>query len=81
METEKEINEKIMKVTMVIQENYPELSKYLNEMPVTIPIDSNPEMNVQALTKYYDTLLTLFRNYVAEHQLQNANRASNNHRL
>ncbi len=81
METEKEINEKIMKVTMVIQENYPELSKYLNEMPVTIPIDSNPEMNVQALTKYYDTLLTLFRNYVAEHQLQNANRASNNHHL
>jgi len=81
METEKEINEKIMKVTMVIQENYPELSKYLNEMPVTIPIDSNPEMNVQALSKYYDTLLTLFRNYVAEHQLQNANRASKNHHL
>jgi len=81
METEKEINDKIMKITMVIQENYPELSKYLNEMPVTIPIDSNPEVNVLALSKYYETLLTLFRNYVAEHQLQNANRTYRNHHL
>jgi len=43
METEEQINAKIMKVTMVIQENYPELSKYLNEMPITIPIDSRPK--------------------------------------
>ena len=49
METEEEINAKILKITMVIQENYPELSKYLNEMPVTIPIDSNPKMNVKNL--------------------------------
>jgi hypothetical protein len=75
-ETEEEINAKILKVTMVIQENYPELSKYLNEMPITIPIDSNPEINVQNLQKYYDTLLTLFRNYVAEHQLNYINQRS-----
>ncbi|GEC78786.1 hypothetical protein [Flavobacterium aquatile] len=73
METEEEINAKIMKVTMVIQENYPELSKYLNEMPITIPIDSNPEINVKNLQKYYDTLVALFRNYVAEHQLNYIN--------
>ena len=73
MQTEEEINEKIMKVTMVIQENYPELSKYLNEMPITIPIDSNPEINVKNLQKYYDTLVALFRNYVAEHQLNYIN--------
>lgn len=76
METEEEINAKILKVTMVIQENYPELSKYLNEMPITIPIDSRPEVNVQNLQKYYDTLLTLFRNYVAEHQLNYINQRS-----
>jgi len=81
MDAEKEINEKIMKVTMVIQENYPELSKYLNEMPVTIPIENNPEVTVIALTKYYNTLVTLFRNYVAEHQLQNSNRGNKNHHL
>ncbi len=73
METEKEINAKILKVTMVIHENYPELSKYLNEMPITIPIDSRPEVNVKNLQKYYETLVEIFRNYVAEHQLNYIN--------
>ncbi len=73
MESEEEINAKILKVTMVIQENYPELSKYLNEMPITIPADSRPEVNLQNLQKYYDSLVTLFRNYVAEHQLNYIN--------
>ena len=73
METEEEINAKILKVTMVIQENYPELSKYLNEMPITVPIDNNPKVNIKNLQKYYDSLLTLFRNYVAEHQLNYIN--------
>jgi len=77
METEEEINAKILKVTMVIQENYPELSEYLNEIPITIPIDSRPEVNVQNLQKYYDTLVTLFRNYVAEHQLNYINQHKN----
>ncbi len=69
METEEEINTKILKITMVIQENYPELSKYLNEMPITIPVDKNPVVNAKNLDKYYNSLLNLFRNYVAEHQL------------
>ena len=73
METEEEINAKILKITMVIHDNYPELSKYLNEMPITVPADTNPEVNVKNLQKYYDSLLTLFRNYVAEHQLNYIN--------
>jgi len=76
MNTEAEINAKIMKLTMVIQENYPELSKYINEMPVTIPVDTNPEVNIKNLQKYHDTLLTWFRNYVAEHQLNYINQRS-----
>jgi hypothetical protein len=61
---------------MVIQENYPELSKYLNEMPITIPIDKNPKINTKNLQKYYDNLLALFRKYVAEHQLNYINQRS-----
>lgn len=76
METEAEINAKIMKLTMVIQENYPELSKYINEMPITIPADATPEVTIKSLQKYYDTLLTWFRNYVAEHQLNYINQRS-----
>ena len=81
MNTEAEINAKIMKLTMVIQENYPELSKYINEMPVTIPVDTNPEVNIKNLQKYHDTLLTWFRNYVAEHQLNYINQRSGNGHL
>ncbi|GAB3721750.1 hypothetical protein [Flavobacterium koreense] len=81
METEEEINAKILKITMVIQENYPELSKYLNEMPITIPIDSNPKVNVKNLEKYYDSLVELFRNYVAEHQLNYINQHKNSGHL
>jgi hypothetical protein len=73
MESEAEINAKIMKLTMVINDNYPELSKYLNEMPITIPIDKNPEVNAKNLQKYYDNLLDIFRKYVAEHQLKYVN--------
>lgn len=81
METEEEINAKILKITMIIQENYPELSKYLNEMPVTIPIDKNPKVNVKNLEKYYDSLVELFRNYVAEHQLNYINQHKNSGHL
>ncbi|WP_297517145.1 hypothetical protein [Flavobacterium sp.] len=73
METEQELNAKILKITMVIRDNYPELHQYLNEMPITIPVDQNPEINVQHLKKYYDSLVAIFRNYVAEHQLNYIN--------
>ncbi len=76
METEAEINAKILKLTMVIRDNYPELYEYINEMPVTIPVDNNPEINIKNLLKYYHSLLTWFRNYVAEHQLNYINQRS-----
>lgn len=79
MDTEEELNEKIMKITMVIHENYPELSKFLNEMPVTIPIINRPEVKVHNLENYYNSLVSIFRNYVAEHQLVNSNRKNDHH--
>jgi hypothetical protein len=81
MHTEEELNEKIMKLTMVIEENYPELTKYLSEMPVANPTESNPEINRQELSKYYDTLVSWFRGYVTEQQLQNSNRTYTDHHL
>lgn len=73
MEKLEELHEKIMKIRVAIQENYPEITHYLEEMP--------EEDSEAALTKYYDALLEKFRNYVAEHQLQNANRKYKDHHL
>lgn len=67
MKTEKELNAQILMITMKIRENYPELSKYLEEMPVTIPDEKNPEITTKNLTAYYDSLNSLLNKYILEH--------------
>ncbi len=67
MQTEKELNEKILKITIKIQEKYPELSKYIAEMPVTIPDKASPEINIEHLNNYYNSLNELVKKYVENH--------------
>ena len=66
MESETELNTKIMAITMQIQNEFPELSKYLNEMPVTIPVIENPVMNNTVLNHYYESLLRMLTTYKLE---------------
>ncbi len=67
MQTEKELNEAILKITMKIQEKFPELSKYIEEMPVTIPDTEDPEINIKHLKNYYDSLEALLKKYDTNH--------------
>lgn len=66
METEKELNAKIIDITMRIHKEFPELSKYLNEMPITIPTDENPEINATILNNYYESLFKFLASYKIE---------------
>ena len=66
MESETELNAKIMAITMQIQNEFPELSKYLNEMPVTIPTEENPEINTAILNNYYESLFRMLTTYKLE---------------
>ncbi|HUX61157.1 MAG TPA: hypothetical protein VMV32_07585 [Ignavibacteriaceae bacterium] len=68
MKSEKGLNLKILDITMTIQEKYPELYKYLDEMLVTIPNMKNPKINVNTLSLYYDSLTSLLENYVQQHE-------------
>ncbi len=68
MKTEKELNSDILKLIMVINEKHPELSKYINEMQVTLPDRATPEINVKHLQNYYDSLNDLLNKYVANHK-------------
>lgn len=68
MKTEKELNSAILKITMKIQETYPELSKYIAEMPVTIPNSNDPEITLKALKDYYNSLEVIFLKYAKEHE-------------
>lgn len=63
MKTEKELNNDILEITMNIKKNYPELIKYLGEMPVTIPDDATPEITVKILQEYYNSLNSILEKY------------------
>lgn len=63
MEPIDELNDNILKVTLKIQERYPELYELLSEMPVTIPNTKNPAINLETLKSYYNSLLSLYDTY------------------
>lgn len=67
MKTEQELNDAILKITMKIRNDYPELTKYLNEMTVTIPDISSPEINIKILTDYYESLENIIKKYIPNH--------------
>ncbi len=63
MKTELELNEMILTISNRIRGNYPELLEFLNEMPITVPYQENPEITVKTLTSHYDSLVILLENY------------------
>ena len=60
---EKDLNSKILKITMRIKDQYPELSQYLEEMPVTVPSENDPEITLDQLKSYYESLKSLLNKY------------------
>ena len=72
MKTEKELNSDILKLTMTIQDKFPELTKYIAEMPVTIPDTENPEINIKILKDYYNSLEALLKKYDINQTIKNA---------
>jgi hypothetical protein len=63
MKTEQELNADIMEITLTIQNKYPELTKYIDEMPVTVPNKETPEINHKHLENYYNSLVALVNGY------------------
>ena len=59
MDNEQSLLVKITQVTREIQENHPELCKFLSEMPETIASEENPKVNTEALQNYYESLVEL----------------------
>lgn len=67
MRVEKSLNSKIMKVTMKLQDQYPELYQHIEEMTMTIPTETNQEVSLKNLKAYYDSLVTMLGQYIANH--------------
>lgn len=69
-ETEKDLNSKILKITMMIKDQYPELYKFLEEMPVSIPDEKDPRITLKKLKLYYNSLNTILNKYILEHSIK-----------
>ncbi len=67
METYRELTDKILKLTVLIQERYPELSEYLDEVQETLPTLEHPDADTHALQQYYQTLENMLNDYLLEH--------------
>jgi hypothetical protein len=58
-----QINKEIFQVQMEIQEKYPELMKYLAEMPDTLPVEGSVKVDSNSLMKYLNSLKEMILNY------------------
>ena len=63
----KDLNSKILHITMTISHQYPELSEYISEIPLTIPIEKFPEITLKELRAYHKSLNAILRKYILEH--------------
>lgn len=65
MNAEQELIDKILKITTLINDKYPELSDFLSEMPDTLGGKKNSDVNVKQLREYYNSLNQVLQKYTS----------------
>ncbi|WP_190811006.1 hypothetical protein [Flagellimonas sp. S3867] len=70
MKEMKEILSEIVLLTNQIETEYPELYKFLEEQPMTIPAEDKPEIDRATMENYLMGLRALLEHYVEEHQFR-----------
>jgi len=66
MRTIKELNTDIINITMRIHKYYPELSKYIKEIPVK-GFTTDKDVNIDNLVDYYNSLAMMVKKYAITH--------------
>ncbi len=69
LKTDKEVYHDILEITMAIEELYPELSKYLDELPTEVSETDHPNLEISrnSLACYHQTLDALLTGYADHH--------------
>jgi 3'-phosphoadenosine 5'-phosphosulfate sulfotransferase (PAPS reductase)/FAD synthetase len=67
MKFQNDLNETIFLITVKIQEEFPELIKYLDEIPGNFQFNTKMGVNNKALKDYLDSLNNLLETYAKEH--------------
>jgi hypothetical protein len=67
MKTAAEWEEDIANITLKIHNEFPELSKYIDEMPDSFTRDDNDEIATKNFKEYYNSLEELISEYKRTH--------------
>ena len=59
---------KITQLTSNIESNYPELYRFLDENPLTIPNVSNPTIDQATLLSYFESLKQMLKHHLETHR-------------
>ncbi len=68
MKTTAELNAEILSITITIGQYYPELSKYIVEMPFSSHTNYNETITLRNLYDYYSSLKSLVLHYAVSHR-------------
>lgn len=66
MKKVKDLLTEISKVTRDIETNYPSIYEHLDEIPMTIPDQQNPDINAKELEDYLESLKEIIKKYKEE---------------
>jgi hypothetical protein len=70
MITKTNLNIEILKMNLFIGKYYPELSNFILELPVTNPDTKNPIINLKYLLSYYESLISIVKQYQKAHDIK-----------
>lgn len=60
--------EAITKLTLYIELNYPELYRFLDENPLTLPAGPHPEISREELQEYLEGLHQMLKHHLETHE-------------
>jgi len=67
MKTLQDIEDQIIRLTISIEVNYPELYATLDENPLTIPSTAHPKMDKRIMEDYLESLKQILKQYIKTH--------------
>jgi len=69
MEKMHKLFREITLLTTNIEVNYPELYRFLGENPLTIPANNHPDINVEVMQNYLESLKELLSHHLETHKV------------
>ena len=61
------LTQEINELTVRIEQKYPELYRYLDENPITIPVDDEAKPTHKSFADYLESLKSILERYMESH--------------